>query len=114
MTNGNPQQLVPRINYRAFPCDGCGQMAIITLEWYTPVVIASAPLLLTAAGPNPPPGEQQVVGHKMYTLCMNCLRREIYLPVWDPATRLPNWVRTEAQAGPGHLLVGNQEIGGTP
>ena len=97
-TNGGTgMQLSCRINYRGTPCSECGKMAIITQEWYSNLVLG--PLAITQLNARGSPGEEQVVGKEMFTLCLYCLRRERYIVDWDSATKLPSWKRIEEYPG---------------
>ena len=103
-TNGNnQQQLTCRVNARGNSCEGCGQRALITLEWYSQVLMAPAQLARITA--NPQSEQELAVGKEMFTLCLHCLRRERYIAAWDSVTKLPNWARVETQPGPGHTGV---------
>ena len=95
MTNGNPQQQLSCIvNARDRACTACGQMAVITLEWYTNIMIGPV-TMLTPAQRNS--GETPVVGLEMFTLCLYCLRREKHMPVWEG--NLPRWRSAEILPG---------------
>ena len=97
MTNNNDQQLLCQVNARAVICLGCSQRAVITLEWYSNIVVAPSTLArLHSMGQQE---QEQVVGNEMFTLCLYCLRRERYIPVWDNATRLPRWEAVETFPG---------------
>ena len=87
------------LNDRAVYCEGCGQMALITLEWYSQVLMAPAQLARITA--NPQSEQELVVVKEMFTLCSHCLRRERYIAAWDPATKQSQWERTEIRAGLG-------------
>lgn len=88
-TNGNPQQLSLILNARVHPCEDCGQLAVMTLEWYSNVLMSPSSLALIG-GKQP---TEIAVGKEMFTLCMACLRRERYIPSWDKSGKIPRWER---------------------
>ena len=94
--NNNDQPLSCRVNARGVLCLGCDRRAVITLEWFSNIVMTPSSLALLNSRQ---PQEEQVVGKEMFTLCLYCLRRERYVPVWDNAAKLPRWEAVETLVG---------------
>ena len=95
-TNGSQQpQLSCRVNAHGAPCKGCGQLAVVTLEWFLNVAVHPASLALLGGSQS---REPMAVGKEMFTLCLYCLRRERYSSAFDGPT--PRWVSVETQDMP--------------
>jgi len=95
-TNGGSQNLSLILNARVHPCGGCSRLAVITLEWYSNIIMAPSQLARLS---DRQPAPELAVGVEMFTLCMYCLRRERHIPVWDNATKLPRWEQVEVLPG---------------
>lgn len=90
-TNGaQQQQLACRLNGHAFACKGCSQLAVIALEWFSNIILSPASQALMGVRQ---PSQDMAVGKEMFTLCMYCLRREKYIPVFEG--KIPRWESVE-------------------
>ena len=90
-TNGSQQsQLACRLNAHGAACTGCGQLSVITLEWFSNIILSPASQALTGVSQA---SNDMAVGKEMFTLCMYCLRRERYTPVFEG--KIPRWESVE-------------------